>query len=125
MVSVSILRQMADIALMASSGGYFSQAENIFTAIECHQKDTLFPHIGRAINCMNMGNNQEALEILEKKALPLEPDNSLIKAYKGLALMLVGRNSDSEKTLTPLIDKKHDEETKRLANELLNQLHSL
>lgn len=125
MVSVSTLRQMADIALMASSEGYFSQADNILKAIEYQNKDNLFPYIGQAINLMNMDKNQEALEVLENKAAILEPDNLLIQAYKGLALMLLGRNAESERILNPLATKKTDPTVKKLAEELINQLHTV
>ncbi|MCY4472098.1 MAG: tetratricopeptide repeat protein [Kistimonas sp.] len=99
MVSVETLRLLADIGFMATSGGLSPQAAELFRAIELARPDSVLPHIGKALNCMNMKKHQDALDVLEKKALPMEPDNDSIKALIGMALMMMGRNNESERCL--------------------------
>ena len=123
MISAEILRKLADIGFMATSGGFFSQAQNIFGAIELSSKENIVPYIGMAINMMNMSKSQDALDLLEKKALPLEPDNQVLHAFKGMALMLLGRNCESEKCLNNVLTSDPDSVTSNLAQGLLGELH--
>ena len=125
MISAEILRKLADIGFMATSGGFSRQAQNIFSAIELSRKDNVVPYIGMAINMMNMRKTQDALEILEKKALPLEPDNQVLHAFKGMALMLLGRSSESEKCLNNILSSNPDPMTINLAQGLLDELHQV
>ena len=121
MVSAETLRLLADIGFMATSGGFSPQAANLFKAVELARPDSVLPHIGFALNHMNMNRHQEALEILEKKALKLEPDNATVKAFIGMALMMLGRNSESERTLNQ-ITASDDVLAATLATNLLTEL---
>lgn len=123
MINAEILRKLADIGFMATSGGFFRQAESIFKAIELNRKDNILPHMGMALNLMNMEKGQEALDILEKKALKIEPDNHVLHAFKAMALMLLGRNSESENCLNNIMTKSTDNVSKNLAQNLLEELH--
>ena len=121
MLRVETLRLLADIGFMATGSGFSPQAECIFRAIEVAKPRSLAPHIGLALNCMNNKQHQMALDILEKKALPLEPENPIIRAYVGMALMMLGRASESERCLTA-VARGDDEPAKTLATQLLSQL---
>ncbi len=121
MVSAETLRLLADIGFMATSGGFSPQARNLFAAIEHARPDSVLPHIGNALNSMNMNKHQEALEILEKKALKLEPENSTVKAFMGMALMMLGRNNESERCLSALTGSD-DALAASLASNLLIEL---
>lgn len=121
MVSAETLRLLADIGFMATSGGFSPQAASLFNAVGQARPQSVLPHIGNALNSMNMNRHQEALEILEKKALKLEPENPTVKAFMGMALMMLGRNSESERCLTALINSD-DALAANLASNLLNEL---
>lgn len=121
MVSAETLRLLADIGFMATSGGFSPQAASLFNAVGQARPQSVLPHIGNALNSMNMNRHQEALEILEKKALKLEPENPTVKAFMGMALMMLGRNSESERCLTALISSD-DALAANLASNLLNEL---
>ena len=71
---------------------------------------------------MNKKMNQEALEILEKQALPKAPNDPSIKAFIGMVLMLEGRNKESEDYLTSVLNAD-EPEVKAMAGELLNNIH--
>ena len=121
MVSAETLRLLADIGFMATSGGLSPQAKSLFQAVELARPDSVLPHIGTALNYMNMSKHQEALDILEEKALKLEPENATVKAFIGMALMMLGRSSDSERCLTP-IASSDDVLAATLATNLLTEL---
>ena len=121
MVSAETLRLLADIGFMATSGGLSPQARAIFDAVGKSRPDSVLPHIGNALNLMNLNKHTEALEMLEKKALTLEPDNSTVQAFIGMALMLLGRNSESEQCLNKLIGSE-DALAANLAQNLLIEL---
>lgn len=123
MVSAEILRKLADIGFMATSGGLFKQAECIFKAIKLNRKDSILPFIGEALNLINMNRSEEALALIEKKALVLEPDNGVLHSIKAMALMFMGRNSESENCLNEVIRANADNDATNLAENLLNQLH--
>ncbi|MCK5894077.1 MAG: hypothetical protein KAG53_06610 [Endozoicomonadaceae bacterium] len=125
MVRVTItaehLRLLADIGFMATSNGMSAQAKSIFTAIGHARPGSILSHIGLAINHLNLNQFQDALDILEKKALKVEPDNPTVQAFIGMSLMLMGRNSESETFLLPLLDSK-DTSAASLAKNLLQEL---
>ena len=121
MVSAETLRLLADIGFMATSGGFSKQARSLFDAIELARPDSVLPHIGKALNYMNLNMHQEALDTLEKKALKLEPDNATVQAFMGMALMLLGRSSESERCLNGITDSE-DTLAASLASNLLSEL---
>ncbi len=123
MVSAEILRKLADIGFMATSGGFFRQADAIFSSIELSRKDNILPYMGKALNLMNMEKNQEALDMIENKALKIEPENHVLHAFKGMALMLLGRNSESENCLNNIASTSNDSIAKNLADNLLSELY--
>lgn len=122
MVSAHMLRLLADIGFMATSGGLSPQANQLFRAIGLARPDSVLPHIGNALNCMNMNKHQDALDLLEKKALPMEPENDSIKALIGMALMMMGRNHDSERCLQAICASEgKDPQAVELATNLLTE----
>ncbi|MGI9276954.1 MAG: tetratricopeptide repeat protein [Endozoicomonas sp.] len=117
-----LIRKVADIGFMASSAGLPKHAFAIFNAIEKARPDSTLPYLGFALEFMNKKMNQEALEILEKQALPKAPDDPSIKAFIGMVLMLEGRNKESEDYLTAALNTD-EPEVKVMAGELLNNIH--
>jgi len=122
MVDAEILRKLADIGFMATGGGLFRQAEAIFHAIELNRKDNVLPHMGMALNLMNMELAEDALNVLEKKALKMEPENQVLQAFKAMALMQLGRNNESETCLHQIVTKSKDDIAVTLAENLLSEL---
>lgn len=121
MVTAETLRLLADIGFMATSNGMSGQARSIFDAIGCVRPNSVLPHIGMALNHLNLNQFQDALDVLEKKALKIESDNPTVRAFIGMSLMLMGRNSESEKFLDPLTGSD-DPLAANLAKNLLQEL---
>ncbi|MCY4329901.1 MAG: hypothetical protein OXC48_07485 [Endozoicomonadaceae bacterium] len=123
MVSAEILRTLADIGFMAVSGGLSVQAERIFKAIALCRKDNVVSYMGMALNLINEGKSEEALALLEKKALVLEPDNLVLHNIKAMALMFIGRKGESEACLQEVINLNTDNMATTLAQNMLEHLH--
>jgi len=123
MVSVETLRLISDIGFMATSNGLSTQAKSIFDAVELLRPDSVLPDIGKALNYLNLNQFQNALDVLEKKALKKEPDDPTVNAFIGMALMLMGRNNESEGFLKPVLNQD-DKVAANLASTLLEELKS-
>jgi predicted Zn-dependent protease len=122
MTDDNLIKTMADIGFMASSTGMSKHAFGIFSALEKVRPDSVLPTLGFAMCFINKKMNQEALEILHKEAIPKDPEHPAVKAFIGMALMLEGRNKESEDILvaTAAMD---DPEASVMAKELLSDLH--
>lgn len=121
MTDDSLIKVLADIGFMATSNNMSKQAFAIFYGLEKAKPDSPLPHLGYAFQYMNKKLHKDALDILHKKALPLDPNNTTTKAFIGMALMFEGRNKESEEYLTAA-SKGEDSETTIMATELLSHM---
>ena len=121
MITTETLKIIADIGFMATSCGMSGSSNKIFHGISKARPDSVLPHIGQALNLMNTGNPQQALETLEKKAALLEPQNQIVQAFLGMALMMLGRNTECEQCLQK-VKKSKDGMAQVLATELLKEI---
>jgi hypothetical protein len=76
-----------------------SEAETIAGALRLWRPESPVPAIARALAALRAGRFLEAARILERDALPLEPDDRTIVALIGLALRLGGMTSESDRIL--------------------------
>ncbi len=121
MVSDETIKKIADIGFMAATNGMSKHAFGIFCALEKVRPDSVLPSLGFATVFINKKMNQEALEILHKEAMPKDPDSPAVKAFIGLALMLEGRNKESENTLSS-VSATGEVEARAMAEELLAEI---
>lgn len=121
MTDDKLIKTMADIGFMASSAGMPKHAFAIFSAIEKVRPDSVLPSLGFSLIFMDKKMNQEALEILHKQAIPKDPENPAVKSFIGMALMLEGRNKESEDYLTAVMNQE-DPEASSMAKELLSDV---
>ena len=118
MADDSLIKTLTDIGFMATSNNMSKQAFAIFYGLEKARPDSPVPHIGYAFQYMNKKLHKDALDILHNKALPLDKDNPITKAFIGLALMFEGRNKESENFLSE-VSAQDDDSAKIMAKELL------
>lgn len=118
MLSDTMIKTLADIGFMASSGGQSRQAFAIFAGIEAIRPKSILPDIGYALEFMNKRKYQQAINILNNQALKKEPDSAAAQAFIGLALMLDGHNRKSEDCLETISDSQ-DSAAAHMAQELL------
>lgn len=121
MADDKLIKTVADIGFMAISNNMSKQAFAIFYGIEKARPDSPTAHIGYAFQYMNKKLHRDALDILHKKALPLDEDSPVTKAFIGLALMFEGRNKESEDYLTSA-STGDEAEAAAMAKELLTHI---
>ena len=121
MVDDKLIKTLADIGFMATSNNMSKHAFAIFHALEITRPDNPIAHIGIAFQYMNKKLHQDALDILHKKALPLDKDNPATKAFIGMCLMYLGRNKESEDYFNQ-VKGSGDPETMIMAEELLTHM---
>ncbi|PJE80416.1 hypothetical protein CI610_00599 [invertebrate metagenome] len=121
MLKEDTVKLLADIGFMASSAGLSKHAFAIYSGIETARPDSILPDIGFALEFMNRKKFQEAISILEKQALKKSPDDPIATAFIGLALMMDGRNKESEDCLTK-VEKSTGKEAVTMAKALLEKI---
>ncbi len=113
------VQDLMEVGYLAGGYGYFKEAVTIFDGLAAVRPDSEYPHIGLAMTQLGMKQSEEAVRILRDHALPKNPDNSLTKAFLGLALMQAGLNGESENVLNQVIDANQNETAVELARNLL------
>ena len=121
MADKALIKTLADIGFMATSNNMSKEAFSIFYGLEKARPDSPVAHLGYAFQYMNKKLNQDALDILHNKALPLDKDNPVTKAFIGMALMFEGRNKESEDYLNESLSSG-DAEAATMAKELLDHI---
>ncbi|MDP0561961.1 MAG: hypothetical protein QS721_06375 [Candidatus Endonucleobacter sp. (ex Gigantidas childressi)] len=123
MISDKIVKILADVGFMASNCGYSKYAFAIFNGIETVRPDSVLPDIGYALEFINKKKYQEAIRILRKQGLKKDSENTAVKAFIGMALMLDGHNKESEECLGE-IENCEDSVSATMAKELLEDIRS-
>jgi hypothetical protein len=114
-----MLRLLTEIAYAAAQHGLGKPAEPIFRALDLCRPGSAAGAIGRALTALNKGAAEEAVAILKQDALRAEPDSRSAKAVLALALRLAGLNHESREILESLLAADGEDNTARMAQELL------
>ena len=122
MLDKKVARLAADIALMASAARLPKHAFGIYKGLEHINNNNSISTIGIALEFMNRKRYQETIDLLQKH-LKENPKHEEVKVFLGMALMLDGRNKESEDILNKLTSSK-DEKVMHMATELLSEIHS-
>ncbi len=122
MLDKKVTKLAADIALMASAAGLPKHAFGIYNGLEYVNDDHTISALGLAIEFMNRKKYPASIEILQKH-LKDNPKQEEAKVFLGLALMLEGRNKESEDILNKLVLSKN-KTVMNMATELLNEIHN-
>jgi hypothetical protein len=72
------------------------RAQAVFGALESVRPQAAFPYVGQAVALLNAGRGDDAVAVLERGlAAPGQADGGELQAFRGLALQLAGRSSES------------------------------
>ncbi len=99
LISEQDVRQLAEIGFAAARNSWVDESRTIFEGLETVRPDSEYPLIGLAVSEMSARRHDEAIVILQKKALKLNAESSMAQSFLGLALRLVGRSQESERWL--------------------------
>ncbi len=100
LLSSEEIRLLTEVGFLAAGRGDVMRAERIFGALQRLRPQRAFAPIGLSVAYMNAGRHDEAAGILAHAAAQVEPaEQAELDAFRGLALQLAGRSSESVRAL--------------------------
>ena len=94
------IRLLTEVGFLAAACGDTRRAQAIFSALERVRPAANFPYVGMAAALMNAGRPDEAVRELDRGLKAVGPqDQQELQAFRGLALQLAGRTSESRQAL--------------------------
>ena len=112
-------RLLLDVALMATGGNRFKSAETILSALEEFRPGSEQLAVARMILAISRGDMEGALEFADGKALPEHPDSAMIKVFKGMALLRLGRTAEAADPINEAVAQTDDPAAAQLAKDMM------
>lgn len=112
-------RLLLDIALMAIGGNRFQSAEKILSALEAFRPNSEQPAVARLILEISRGDFESALRFADTQALVNHPDSAMLKAFKGMALLRMGRVAEAQAPLQEAAAQSDDPVAAQLAKDMM------
>ena len=104
---------------MATGQNRFKSATTILAALERFRPEDPSLDSAKAVLFMSMGDFGEAVDYLDSHALRRFPGNPMLLAFKGMALLRLGRASDAAVPLREAASQTADPSAAALARDLL------
>ena len=112
-------RLLLDVALMATGGNRFKSAEAILSALEEYRPGSEQLAVARMILAISRGDIEGALEFADRKALPEHPGSAMIKVFKGMALLRLGRTVEAADPINEAAAQTDDPAAAQLAKDMM------
>jgi len=116
-LSADDARLLTEVGFLAAASGDVARAERIFNGLARLRPGRAYPSIGLAVAWMNAGRAADAVVLLEKAQATDPEERATLAAWRGFALQLAGRTSESRRVLDTLATQ--DGDAGRLARSLL------
>lgn len=97
------IRLLTQVGFLAAGRGDAPRALRIFDALALLRPQRAFGFVGLASALMNAGRAPEAVQRLQTVCLPAGPESDMLEAFRGLALQLAGRASESTALLRRIV----------------------
>ena len=112
-------RLLLKVAFMATGRNRFVSAAKILAALERFRPEEASVASAYAILFISMRDFQAAVDYLDNEAIPRFPDAAMLKAFKGMALLRMGRVPDARASLEEAANQSADPAAAQLAKDLL------
>ena len=112
-------RLLLNVALMATGQNRFQSAAKILAALERFRPGEASVAVANAILFISMLDFKGAVEYIDTEALPRFPDSAMLKAFKGMALLRMGRRSEAMVPLAEAASDGADSAAAQLARDLM------
>jgi len=112
-------RLLLNVALLATGRNRFQSAAKILAALERFRPEEPSVPAATAILFISMRDFQGAVDYLDRDALPRFPDAPMLLAFKGMALLRMGRIADAAGPLRAASSQTADPAAAQLAKDLL------
>ena len=112
-------RLLLNVAMMATGGNRFASAAKILAALGRFRPGNPSLAAANAVLLISMGDFRGAVDDLDGEALPQNPDAAMLKAFKGMALLRMGRAAEARGPLKEAAEQSADESAAQLAKDML------
>ena len=112
-------RLLLNVALMATGQNRFQSAAKILAALGRFRPNEVSVASAYAILFISMLDFQGAVDYLDNEAIPHFPDAAMLKAFKGMALIRMGRTAEARIPLEEAANQSADKAAAQLAKDLL------
>lgn len=112
-------RLLLNVAMMATGGNRFVSAAKILAALGRFRPGDPSLAAANAMLFMSMGDFQGAVDYIDREALPQSPDAAMLKAFKGMALLRMGRVEEARAPLEEAAGQSADPSAAKMAEDLL------
>ena len=110
---------LLNIALMAVGSNRFRSAAKILAALERFRPDHPSVAVAKTVALMSAGDFESAVGYVDGEALVKFPDSAMLKAFKGMALMRLGRMAEARTVLEEAARATDDPAAAKMAGDLL------
>ena len=114
-ISTSMVRSLMRSGNLAAEHNFHPEAIDIFNGVCAARPNSEIPLLGLAMVLMNTGKADEAIEVLQNKALKISPDNQICKTFLGIAMNLKGQKQESDVLFDEVIEQNSDPHAVKLA----------
>lgn len=112
-------RLLLNVALMATGQNRFRSAAKILAALGAFRPGEASVASANAILFISMFDFKGAVDYLDRDAIPRFPDAAMLKTFKGMALLRMGRTSEARIPLEEAANQSADPAAAQLAKDLL------
>ena len=112
-------RLLLNVALMATGQNRFRSAAKILAALGAFRPEEASVASANAILFISMLDFKGAVDYLDRNAIPRFPDAAMLKAFKGMALLRMGRTFEARVPLEEAANQSADPAAAQLAKDLL------
>ena len=112
-------RLLLNVALMATGQKRFRSAAKILAALGAFRPGEASVASANAILFISMLDFKGAVDYLDHDAIPRFPDAAMLKAFKGMALLRMGRTAEARIPLEEAANQSADPAAAQLAKDLL------
>ena len=110
---------LLNVALMATGQNRFRSATKILAALERFRPEEASVAVANAILFISMLDFGGAIDYIDRIALPKFPSSAMLLAFKGMALIRLGRNQEAALPLSVAAEQTADPAAAQLAKDLL------
>ena len=110
---------LLNVALMATGQNRFQSAAKILAALERFRPGEPSPAVAKAILFISMMDFKGAVAYIDGEALPRFPRSAMLKAFKGMALLRLGRSDEASIPLSEAAADADDSAAAHLARDLM------
>ena len=110
---------LLNVALMATGQNRFQSAGKILAVLERFRPEEASVAVANAILFISMLDFRGAVDYIDRVALPKFPSSAMLQAFKGMALIRMGRKAEAAVPLSAAAGQSADPAAAQLAKDLM------